>query len=178
MCISIHRRRAHLYKKQEETQGKHTDHIGNTKIKSWMSILASVSSRSTRWTSSAMFWLPKESKRIPQKVEIVPNIEPLTKLNEIWSYFKTGSLKRVFINWRRSWPRHHFFWVVPRLEISYVVYFDASRNGLGCVIMQNGRVIAYVPSRLHKLNYHPHDLEFSYYGSRLKDLVTPLWSSM
>ena len=30
----------------------------------------------------------------------------------------------------------------------YVVYTDASRQGLGCVLMQNGRVIAYASRQL------------------------------
>ena len=30
---------------------------------------------------------------------------------------------------------------IPRVE--YVVFSDASRQGLGCVLMQDGRVIAY-----------------------------------
>ena len=42
-----------------------------------------------------------------------------------------------------------------------MVYCDASRNGLGCVLMQRGRVVAYVSRQLknHKQNYPTHDLE-------------------
>ena len=45
----------------------------------------------------------------------------------------------------------------------YVVYSDASRQGLGCVLMQNGRVIAYASRQLkkHKQNYPTHDLELA-----------------
>ncbi|WMV50116.1 hypothetical protein MTR67_043501 [Solanum verrucosum] len=45
----------------------------------------------------------------------------------------------------------------------YVVYCDASRVGLGCVLMQNGKVIAYASRQLkvHKKNYPTHDLEFA-----------------
>jgi len=42
-----------------------------------------------------------------------------------------------------------------------VVYSDASRQGLGCVLMQNGKVVAYASRQLrpHEMNYPTHDLE-------------------
>ena len=33
--------------------------------------------------------------------------------------------------------------VVPNSDDPFTVYIDASRTGLGCVLMQNGQVIAY-----------------------------------
>jgi len=43
----------------------------------------------------------------------------------------------------------------------FMVYCDASRVGLGCVLMQNGKVIAYASRQLkvHEKNYPTHDLE-------------------
>ncbi|GJW54596.1 putative reverse transcriptase domain-containing protein [Tanacetum coccineum] len=43
----------------------------------------------------------------------------------------------------------------------FVVYCDASSLGLGCVLMQRGKVIAYASQQLkiHKKNYTTHDLE-------------------
>ena len=43
----------------------------------------------------------------------------------------------------------------------FVVYCDASRVGLGCVLMQNGKLIVYVSGKLkvHEKNYLTHDLE-------------------
>ncbi|GJZ43787.1 putative reverse transcriptase domain-containing protein [Tanacetum coccineum] len=43
----------------------------------------------------------------------------------------------------------------------FVVYCDASEIGLGCVLMQRGKVIAYASRRLkiHEKNYTTHDLE-------------------
>ena len=43
------------------------------------------------------------------------------------------------------------------------MYCDASRVGLGCVLMQNGKVIAYASRQLrrHELNYPTHDLEMA-----------------
>ncbi|XP_061999269.1 uncharacterized protein LOC133716595 [Rosa rugosa] len=45
----------------------------------------------------------------------------------------------------------------------YVIYSDASRQGLGCVLMQHGNVIAYASRQLkpHEMNYPTHDLELA-----------------
>ena len=44
-----------------------------------------------------------------------------------------------------------------------MVYSDASRQGLGCVLMQNDRVISYASRQLkkHEENYPTHDLELA-----------------
>ena len=43
----------------------------------------------------------------------------------------------------------------------YTVYCDASKDGLGCVLMQSGRVVAYGSRQLknHEWNYPTHDME-------------------
>ena len=43
----------------------------------------------------------------------------------------------------------------------YMVYYDASRVGLGCVLMQQNKVIAYASCQLkkHEQNYPTHNLE-------------------
>ncbi|CAN4106286.1 unnamed protein product [Withania somnifera] len=45
----------------------------------------------------------------------------------------------------------------------YAVYCDASGIGLGCVLTQHGRVIAYASRQLrpHEKNYPTHDLELA-----------------
>ena len=45
----------------------------------------------------------------------------------------------------------------------YTVYCDASRSGLGCVLMQSGRVVAYGSHKLknHERNYPTHDMELA-----------------
>ena len=45
----------------------------------------------------------------------------------------------------------------------FVIYSDASIQGLGCVLMQEGRVIAYGSRQLksHEKNYPVHDLELA-----------------
>ena len=53
--------------------------------------------------------------------------------------------------------------VLPTLGVEYVVFRDASRQGLGCVFMQDSRVIAYASRQLkkHETNYPTHDLELA-----------------
>ncbi|GKF45342.1 putative reverse transcriptase domain-containing protein, partial [Tanacetum coccineum] len=55
----------------------------------------------------------------------------------------------------------------------FVVYCDASGIGLGCVLMQRDKVIAYASRQLkvHEENYTTHDLElelFSYYNCEIR----------
>ena len=51
----------------------------------------------------------------------------------------------------------------PDIEKPFEVFFDASGTGLGCVLMQEGRVIAYASRQLrkHKVNYPTHGLELA-----------------
>jgi hypothetical protein len=52
---------------------------------------------------------------------------------------------------------------LPHQSKRFTVYCDASRDSLGCVLMQEGRVIAYASRQLcrHELNYPTHDLELA-----------------
>ena len=52
---------------------------------------------------------------------------------------------------------------LPTSGVDNVVFNDTSRQGLGCVLMQDSRVIAYVSHQLkkHETNYPTHDLELT-----------------
>ena len=52
---------------------------------------------------------------------------------------------------------------IPSSRGGYVVYSDASHQGLGCVLMQNEKVIAYASRQLqpHEVSYPVHDLELA-----------------
>jgi hypothetical protein len=52
---------------------------------------------------------------------------------------------------------------LPDQSKRFTVYCDALRDGLGCDLMQEGRVIAYASRQLcwHELNYPIHDLELA-----------------
>ena len=51
----------------------------------------------------------------------------------------------------------------PILDREYAMYSDASKIGLGCVLMQDGKVVAYASRQLkpHEQNYPTHDLELA-----------------
>ena len=51
--------------------------------------------------------------------------------------------------------------IVPELGQMYTVYCDASKDGLGCVLMQSRRVVAYGSRQLknHEWNYPTHDID-------------------
>ena len=53
--------------------------------------------------------------------------------------------------------------VVPDRGVGYTIYCDTSRDGLGCVLMQQGKVVAYGSRQLkiHEKNYPTHDLELA-----------------
>jgi ribonuclease HI len=52
---------------------------------------------------------------------------------------------------------------LPDASKDFVVYCDASRQGLGCVLMQGVKVVAYASRQLreHEENYPTHDLELA-----------------
>ena len=66
---------------------------------------------------------------------------------------------------------------LPSRDEGYTVYCDASRMGLGCVLMQHGKVIAYASRQLkkHEQNYPTHDLENGSSGLCFEDIeILPL----
>jgi hypothetical protein len=58
----------------------------------------------------------------------------------------------------------------PDIEKPFDVYCDASGSGLGCVLMQEGRVITYASRQLrrHEEHYPTHDLELAVVVHALK----------
>ena len=53
--------------------------------------------------------------------------------------------------------------LMPDIYKCFDIYCDASKQGLGCVLMQEGHVIAYASRQLrkHEQNYPTHDLELA-----------------
>ena len=61
---------------------------------------------------------------------------------------------------------------LPTKSSNFVVYNDASKKGLRCVLMQNNNVIAYASCQLkpYERNYLTHDLELAVVVFALKIL--------
>jgi hypothetical protein len=53
--------------------------------------------------------------------------------------------------------------ILPDITKKIDLYCDASRPGLGCVLMQDGKVVSYASRQLrkHEENYLTHDLELA-----------------
>ena len=66
---------------------------------------------------------------------------------------------------------------LPDLEKDFQVYCDASHRGLGCVLMQEGKVVSYASRQLkkHEENYPTHDLELASVVHALKIWRPYLW---
>jgi hypothetical protein len=52
---------------------------------------------------------------------------------------------------------------MPDMEEPFSIYCDTSGQGLGCVLMQDGREVAYASRQLrkHEVSYLTHDLELA-----------------
>ena len=129
----------------------------------------------------------------PQKVEAVASWEQPTTVTEVQSFLGLAGYYRRFIEGfsKIAGPLHcltrkgvNFEWTdrceesfqtlkekltsapvltLPEGNEGFEVYSDASRQGLGCVLMQHKRVVAYASRQLkkHELNYPTHDLELA-----------------
>jgi len=127
----------------------------------------------------------------PQKVEAVLRWERLTTVTEIHSFLELAGYYKRFIegfstiatpltrltrkNIRWEWSKEceesfqelkrrlttALVLILPSRTEGFVVYSDASRKGLGCVLMQHGKVVAYASRQLHEVNYPVHDLELA-----------------
>jgi ribonuclease HI len=90
-------------------------------------------------------------------------VKPITTLLEKDIEFKwTGACEASFEELKK-WLTTAPVLVMPNLHKSFDIYCDASQQGLGCVLMQEGHVIAYASQQLrkHELNYPMHDLELA-----------------
>ena len=129
----------------------------------------------------------------PQKIKSVVNWKPPKNVSEVRSFLGLAGYYRKFVEGfskiaapltKLTRKDVKYDWVdvcqqsfeelkgrltaapvlaLPNGRDGFVVYSDASRQGLGCVLMQNDRVIAYASRQLkkHEENYPTHDLELA-----------------
>ncbi|KAD4179016.1 hypothetical protein E3N88_27607 [Mikania micrantha] len=88
---------------------------------------------------------------------------PLTKLTRKNTKFVWGEDQDKSFNELKTKLTQAPVLTLPDGSNDFVVYSDASYLGLGCVLMQRGKVIAYASRQLktHEINYPIHDLELA-----------------
>ena len=129
----------------------------------------------------------------PQKIEAIVDWKPPTNVTEVRSFLGLAGYYRKFVEGfskiatpltKLTRKEEKFIWseacqnsfdelkqrlttapvlTLPSGSEEFTVYCDASKQGLGCVLMQHDRVIAYASRQLkkHEVNYPTHDLELA-----------------
>ena len=129
----------------------------------------------------------------PKKIEVVVDWKPPRNVTEVRSFLGlTGYYRRFFkgfsmtvapmtillqknvkFEWSEkcqiSFDKLKVFLTeppvltLPTYGKEYVIFSDASLNGLGCVLMKEGKVVPYASRQLkpHEKNYPTHDLELA-----------------
>ena len=88
---------------------------------------------------------------------------PMTRLAQKEVKFEwNDQYEKAFQELKKMLTSAHIL-IVPERGHGYTVYCDASKVGLGCVLMQSGRVVAYSSRQLknHEQNYPTHDMELA-----------------
>ena len=90
-------------------------------------------------------------------------IKPLTSLLEKGKEFKWNAACQTSFEELKMRLTTAPMLIMPDTHKGFDVYFDASRLGLRCVLMQEGKVVAYASRQLrkHEQNYPTHDLELA-----------------
>ncbi|GKB37006.1 putative reverse transcriptase domain-containing protein [Tanacetum coccineum] len=96
--------------------------------------------------------------RIPLEGGLLNPLTSLTKRNQKYEWGKKE--EEAFHTLKNNLGDAPILALPDGIE-DFVVYCDASNQGLGCVLMQRGKVIAYASRQLkiHEKNYTTHDLE-------------------
>nr|GEY15117.1 putative reverse transcriptase domain-containing protein [Tanacetum cinerariifolium] len=97
----------------------------------------------------------------PAKIEAIKDWEPMTKLTQKSVKFDRGEKAEAAFQLLKQKLCSALILALTEGSENFVVYCDASHKGLGAVLMQKEKVIAYASRQLkvHKKNYTTHDLE-------------------
>nr|GEY02324.1 putative reverse transcriptase domain-containing protein [Tanacetum cinerariifolium] len=89
--------------------------------------------------------------------------KPMTKLTQKNVKFEWGDKQEVAFHSLKQKLCSAPILALPEGSEDFVVYCDASKKGLGAVLMQREKVISYAScqQKIHEKNYTTHDLELS-----------------
>ncbi|KAA3473973.1 ty3-gypsy retrotransposon protein [Gossypium australe] len=92
----------------------------------------------------------------PSKISAILEWKPLRNVSEVRSFLGLAGYYRRLV-------KGFSMIATPLTNKEFIGYSDASLNGLGCVLMQEGKVIAYASRQLkpYEKNYPTHDLELA-----------------
>ncbi|GKB56157.1 putative reverse transcriptase domain-containing protein [Tanacetum coccineum] len=90
--------------------------------------------------------------------------KPMTKLTQKKVAFEWGDKQEAAFQTLKNKLCSAPILALPQGAENFIVYCDASHKGLGAVLMQNEKVIAYASRQLkiHEKNYTTHDLELDH----------------
>ncbi|GJW23837.1 putative reverse transcriptase domain-containing protein [Tanacetum coccineum] len=99
-------------------------------------------------------------------IERISNIaKPMTKLTQKKVAFEWGDKQGAAFQTLKKTLCSAPILALPQRAENFIVYCDASLKGLGAVLMQNEKVIAYASRqwKIHEKNYTTHDLELKHW---------------
>ncbi|GJY57526.1 actin-binding, cofilin/tropomyosin type protein [Tanacetum coccineum] len=98
--------------------------------------------------------------------------KPMTKLTQKKVAFKWGDKQEAAFQTLKNKLCSAPILALPQGAEIFIVYYNVSHKGLGAMLMQNEKVIAYASRQLkiHEKNYTTHDLELGAVGVCSKDL--------
>ncbi|GJZ97556.1 putative reverse transcriptase domain-containing protein [Tanacetum coccineum] len=96
----------------------------------------------------------------PAKIESIKDWASPKTLTKIHQFLGLAGYYKRFIEGLSKIANAHIL-ALPKGSKNFIVYCDASHKGLGAMLMQNEKVIAYASRQLkiHEKNYITHDLE-------------------
>ncbi|GKD63054.1 putative reverse transcriptase domain-containing protein, partial [Tanacetum coccineum] len=126
--------------------------------------------------SKCEFWIPKASPKTSMEIcqflglagyyrRLIEGFskisKPMTKLTQKKVAFEWGDKQEAAFQTLKNKLCSAPILALPQGAENFIVYYDASHKGLGAVLMQNEKVIAYASRQLkiHEKNYTTHDLE-------------------